>query len=245
MSGHSHLLEVCVDDPQGLAVAIAGGAQRIELCSALALGGLTPSLGLIVAAARAPVPVFAMIRPRPGGFVYDRDELAAAEVDISAVRTAGLAGIVFGATDASGRPDREALKRIRDCAHGLPMVMHRAIDVAPDLDEALDTAIEFGFCRVLTSGGAPGAAEGAEGISRLARRAAGRITIMAGGGVDADNAALLLRAGAQDLHGSCSEITDAGGATGGLRIASSRAQTSAAKVCALRTAMDQALEGVS
>lgn len=245
MVPQKHVLEVCVDDPQGLAAAIAGGADRIELCAALALGGLTPSPGLIAAAAAAPIPVFAMIRPRPGGFVYTRDEMAAARADIAAVRAAGLAGIVFGATDSAGRPDPAALAHVRDWAAGLPMVMHRAIDTAPDLDEALETAIEYGFCRVLTSGGAATAAAGAEAISRMARQAAGRITIMAGGGVDADVAGLLLRAGADDLHGSCSEVGPDGGATGRLRIAPDRAQTRTEKVRALRAAMDLTTEGTS
>lgn len=245
MAARKHLLEVCVDDPQGLAAAIAGGADRIELCAALALGGLTPSPGLLAAAAAAPIPVFAMIRPRPGGFVYSRDEMAAVRADIAAVRAAGLAGIVFGATDAAGRPDRDALAWLRDWADGLPMVMHRAIDIAPDIDEALEAAIEFGFCRVLTSGGAAMAVEGVDGISRLSRRADGRITIMAGGGVEPAAAALLMGAGAQDLHGSCSEVGSDGGATGRLRIATSRAQTRIEKVRALRAAMDKVTEGAS
>ncbi|MFV0294024.1 MAG: copper homeostasis protein CutC [Paracoccus sp. (in: a-proteobacteria)] len=245
MRACSHILEVCVDDPQGLAAAIAGGAERIELCSALALGGLTPAPGLIAAAAKISVPVFAMIRPRPGGFCYTEDELVAAEADIVAIRAASLAGIVFGVTDTEGRPDRVALARLRDCAAGLPMVMHRAIDIAPDIDEALETAIEYGFCRVLTSGGASSAAQGVETIARLSRRAAGRITVMAGGGVGPDVAGLLLQAGADDLHGSCSEISGGGGVTGDLGISDMRAQTRAGKVRALRKAMDIALGRIS
>lgn len=242
---YSPLLEVCVDDPQGLSAAVSGGADRIELCSALALGGLTPSPGLIAAAAELAVPVFAMIRPRPGGFVYSHEELAVAKADIAAVRNAGLAGIVLGVTHPDGRLDRDAIAGLRDAAGDLPMVLHRAFDLSPDLLEGLETAIELGFCRILTSGGAPSAIEGAENIARLAGQARGRITILAGGGVDAGNAARLLRAGADELHGSCSEICADQDMGGRLRIASERAQTSVAKIRALRAAMEQTGEEVT
>lgn len=233
------LLEVCVDSPQGLSAAVSGGADRIELCSALALGGLTPSPGLIAAAAELAVPVFAMIRPRPGGFTYIPEELAVAKADIAAVRNAGLAGIVLGATHPDGRLDRNAIACLRDAAGDLPMVLHRAFDLSPDLDEGLETAIDLGFCRILTSGGAPSATCGAGNIARMVQQARGRITIMAGGGVDADNAAVILRAGADDLHGSCSEIQADQDMGGRLRIASERPQTSVAKIRALRAAMEQ------
>lgn len=239
-TGTAPILEICVDDPAGLAAAIEGGAERIELCAALALGGLTPSPGLMAAAAGVGVPVFAMIRPRPGGFVYTDAELDAAVADVVAVRQAGLAGIVFGATDTEGRLDRAAVARIREAAGGLPMVLHRAIDVTPDLGQALEDAIDAGFVRVLTSGGAATAAEGAQAIGALARQAAGRITVMAGGGVDADNAAMLLAAGADDLHGSCSTVAPDSGHVGRLRIAADRAQTDAAKVRALKQSMARA-----
>lgn len=235
----SYLLEVCVDDPRGLADAIAGGADRIELCSALALGGLTPAPGLIAQAAEAPIPIFAMIRPRPGGFVYSPEELKAAEVDIAAIRDAGLAGIVFGATHADGRLDRDANRRIRDAAEYLPMVLHRSFDLSPDLSEGLETAIELGFCRILTSGGCPSAIEGAENIAALVKQAAGRITILPGGGVSEENAEELLRTGVRELHGSCSEMRADQKMSGRLRIASERAQTSVEKVRALRAVMER------
>lgn len=241
----THLLEVCVDDTQGLSSAVAGGAERIELCAALALGGLTPSPGLIAAATRLSIPVFAMIRPRPGGFVYSADELSAAEVDIAAIRSAGLAGIVFGVTHPDGRLDRKAIERLRHAAGDMPMVLHRAFDLAPDLSEALEVAIELGFCRILTSGGAPRAVEGADSIAALVRQAAGRIAIMAGGGVTAQNAPVLLKAGADDLHGSCSEVLADQPMTGRLRIAEERAHTSRAKTRALRDVIKLEGEGAA
>lgn len=233
------LLEVCVDDTQGLASAIRGGADRIELCSALALGGLTPSPGLIAAAARAEIPVFAMIRPRAGGFVYTEDEVEAALVDIGAVGQANLAGIVCGATLPDGQLDRDIIGKFRDAAGGLPMVLHRAFDLSPRLSEGLETAIELGFCRILTSGGALTAIEGREALAALVTQADGRIEIMAGGGVTALNAGDLLMTGVHALHGSCSEMRRDQAMHGRLRIAEERAQTSQSKVQELRALVDQ------
>lgn len=233
------ILEVCVDDPAGLTAAIAGGADRIELCAALALGGLTPAPGLIAQATEASIPVFAMIRPRPGGFVYSAEELKAAETDVKAIRDAGLAGVVFGATHANGRLDQDAIKRIRDAAGTLPMVLHRAFDLSPDLSEGLETAIELGYCRVLTSGGCASAAEGAANIAALVKQSAGRISILAGGGVSHENASILLDTGVNELHGSCSELRADQEMSGRLRIATERAQTSVEKIRALRTALEQ------
>lgn len=237
-----YILEVCVDDPAGLTAAIAGGADRIELCAALALGGLTPAPGLIAQAAASSVPVFAMIRPRPGGFAYSPEELKAAEVDVRATRNAGLTGIVFGATHPDGRLNCDAIKRIRDAAGDLPMVLHRAFDLSPDLAEGLETAIELGFCRVLTSGGCPSALEGAANIAALVRQSSGRIAILPGGGVSHENAAALLDTGVTELHGSCSEMRADQEMSGKLRIATERAQTSAEKVAALRSVMAQYYE---
>lgn len=241
MSHRTPRLEVVVDDPAGLAAAIAGGADRIELCAALAVSGLTPSPGLIAQAARAPIPVCAMIRPRPGGFVYTPEELEAALLDIAAMRAAGLAGIVTGATLPDGRMDIDTLSRLRDAAGGMELVIHRAFDMAPDLDEALEQIIALGACRVLTAGGTRAAVEGAQTITRLAAQARGRIGILAGGGVLPENAALLLRAGADELHSSCTSIvTDPAPATR-INIAASRPQTLAENVRALRRAMQAAV----
>lgn len=231
------VLEVCVDDTEGLSQALIGGAERIELCAALALGGLTPSPGLIEAARQAPVPVFAMIRPRAGDFCYTEADLRTAETEIAAIRAAGLSGVVLGATTPQGGLDISALARFKAACAGLPMVLHRAIDVVSDTDAALDHAIELGFCRVLTSGGAPRAIDGCDTLRQMAKRAAGRITIMAGGGVCAENAADLLATGIDDLHGSCSVPHTQTSDLSALGLAPSRAVTSAAKVRALRDAM--------
>jgi copper homeostasis protein len=199
------LLEICVDDVAGLEAAVAGGADRIELCSALGSGGLTPSRGFMSVAARAPIPVFALIRPRAGGFLYSEAEISVMEADIAAAREAGLAGVVIGATAADGALDPGAIRRLVDAADGLDLTLHRAIDVVVDMDAALDLAIKLGFSRVLTSGGYRHAEEGIDVIARLAERSAGRISIMPGGGVRPENAARFLAIpGISELHASCS-----------------------------------------
>lgn len=239
------LLEICVDDPAGLAAAIEGGADRIELCAALAVSGLTPSPGLIAQAARAPIPVCAMIRPRPGNFVYSPEEIEAALFDIAAAKAAGLAGIVTGVTHADGRLDLDVMARLRDAAEGMELVIHRAFDLAPDLDEALEQAIDLGACRILTAGGTKAAPEGVAMLAQLSRRAAGRITIMAGGGVLPENAAMLLAAGVHDLHASCmSVVADEAPATR-INIPASRPRTLPGNVRALRAAMLKAVEATA
>ncbi len=200
------LLEICVDDVAGLNAAIDGGADRIELCSALGAGGLTPSRGFMALASKAPIPVHALIRPRAGDFTYSDTEIAVMKADIAAAREAGLAGVVIGATTATATLDAEVTRRLVRAADGLDLTLHRAIDVVVDMDAALDLAIELGFSRILTSGGARHAEEGIETLARLAGRSAGRISIMPGGGVRPQNAARLLAVpGIRELHASCSE----------------------------------------
>ncbi|MGA0601982.1 copper homeostasis protein CutC [Caulobacter sp. KR2-114] len=212
MSGRRILLEVCVDSPEGLLAAVAGGADRIELCSALAASGLTPSPGLMRLAAQVPIPVYAMIRPRAGDFRYSAAEVDAMLADIDAARVAGLAGVVFGASDAAGALDEPLLARL--CAHaaGLGLTLHRAFDVVPDFAAALETAVELGFERILTSGGALTALEGADRIAGFVAQAAGRIGVLAGCGVSARNAAQIVRrTGVREIHGSCSRAVGEGG----------------------------------
>jgi len=203
------LLEVCVDSPQGLAAAIAGGANRIELCSALELGGLTPVAGLMKAAAAAPIPVYAMIRPHAGPFVFDAADEEAMMADIDAVRAFGLAGVVIGANRPDGALDMPLIGRLKARAAGLGSTLHRAFDLVPDADAALELAIELGCERILTSGCVPKAMDGLETLRRLSRKAAGRISIMPGSGVRPGNVAEILRVtGASEVHGSCSSQID-------------------------------------
>lgn len=212
-------LEVCIDSAASLVAAVAGGADRIELCSALALAGLTPSPGLIARAAGCGTSVYVMIRPRPGDFEYNADDLDLMRRDIDAVRRAGLDGLVLGVSRPNGELNDEALRRLLDHADGLPCTLHRAFDVTPELDVALETAIELGFERILTSGGASSAWQGRERIADLVARAAGRIAIMAGAGVTADNVVELVRlTGVREVHASCSATREAGAAPSGERL---------------------------
>ena len=198
-------LEVCVDTPAGLAAAVAGGADRIELCAALSLHGLTPAPGLMAQAARMACPVYAMIRSRQGDFVYGPTDLDAMRRDIDAVRDFGLAGVVIGANRASGELDADALAALIHHAAGLGVTLHRAFDLVPDVAPALELAIALGFERILTSGGERSAPAGAALLASLVTQAAGRISIMAGGGLNADNVAgLIARTGVREVHGSCS-----------------------------------------
>ena len=126
-------IEVCVDSAASLSAAVAGGADRVELCAALALGGLTPSAGFMAQAAGYGVPVLAMIRPRAGDFVFSTDEVAQMLTDIAAARAAGLAGVVLGASLPDGRLDRDMLAQLMRAAKGMDCTLHRAFDLTPDL----------------------------------------------------------------------------------------------------------------
>ncbi len=193
-----------MDSAEGLAEAVAGGADRIELCAALNLGGITPSAGLMQAAARCPVPVLAMIRPRAGDFIFSDAEVAIMRADIAAARAAGLAGVVLGASLPDGRLDDTVLARLTKAASGLDLTLHRAFDLVPDMAPALDLAAGLGFRRILTSGQAETAAQGRAGLERCFALAGGRIAIMPGSGVSAETVPALQGLPLTDLHGSCS-----------------------------------------
>jgi len=235
------LLEVCVDDAQGLAAAMEGGADRIELCSALAVGGLTPSPGLMALAGPPPVPVYAMIRPRPGDFVYGGADLDVMRRDIDAARNAGLAGVVLGASLADGRLDARMLTKLAGHAAGMGLTLHRAFDLVPDFAEAIEIAVELGFERILTSGGARTAPEAVDTLARLVELAAGRVSIMPGSGVSLSSIdALLPRLAVTEVHSSCSvgeparnrRLTEMGFAAAERRI------TNAATIRTMRTRLD-------
>ncbi len=203
----SVLLEVCVDSSEGLAAAINGGADRVELCSALELGGLTPTPGLIGQSTTSPIPIYAMIRPRPGNFVFAEADIDAMQREIDAVRAAGLAGVVFGANLANGELDYTTLERLTRQCHGLGVTLHRAFDLVPDLAEAVDMAVDLGFERILTSGRSRTVPEGIDDLEMTFELAADRIKIMPGSGVNIGNAgALLDRIPFSEIHSSCAVI---------------------------------------
>ncbi|WP_373949888.1 copper homeostasis protein CutC [Vibrio pomeroyi] len=197
-------IEVCIDNLESLHNALAGGANRIELCSSLALGGLTPSFGMMKQVARiSTVPVYAMIRPRQGDFIFDNDDVMSMLDDIQAASDAGLDGVVLGVLTAQGEIDMAAMKALTSKAHQLKLgvTFHRAIDQLKDYQTALEQIIELGCERVLTSGLASNAELGKDILKEMVTLTQGRLDIMAGAGVTADNGHEILKhAKVQALH---------------------------------------------
>lgn len=208
--------ESCVDSLAAARASAQGGADRIELCANLDEGGTTPAAALVErCAGTAGLPVMAMARPRPGPFVYDRDEVDTMVRDVLAMKGAGAQGIVAGALTASGDVDAEVMRRVLAAAHPLPVTFHRAFDGARRLDDALDALIALGVDRVLTSGGAPTAPEGAGVLRRLVARAGPHLVVVAGGGVRPNNVAALVRAsGVTEVHARLIRATAPGGPKG-------------------------------
>ncbi len=200
-------VEVCVDTVQSLEAAIAGGANRIELCSALALGGLTPSMALAQEAARAPVPVYAMIRPRAGDFIYSAGDVDIMANEIALLKEAGLAGIVIGAS-RDGDLDAPILKRLLAAAGDMGATLHRVFDLLDNPLKTIDVAVDLGFERILTSGGSVNALEGSHRLREFVAYAGGRISIMAGGGINARNVTeIIARTRVHEIHGSFSTVS--------------------------------------
>lgn len=203
------LVEVAVDALDGAATALQNGADRIELCAALSLGGLSPGPGLLeLTLAQCRLPVMVMARPRPGDFLYTRSEFATLLRDVAAAKAAGAKGIVTGVLGADASIDRERMREVATLAAPLPVTCHRAFDLCPDPEAALTVLLELGVTRVLTSGQAETAAKGSACIARLVQLARGRIAVMAGAGVNADNVAALVRTtGVTEVHLSASTWT--------------------------------------
>ncbi|MBB2911467.1 copper homeostasis protein [Streptosporangium becharense] len=195
--------EICIDSTAGAVAAEKAGAHRVELCSALFDGGLTPTLGAVEAtlAAVSSIRVHAIIRPRGGDFIYDEYEIAAMERDVAAVRDAGVQGVVIGALTPAGEVDVAVAERLIGAAEGLSVTFHRAFDMTADPFAALDTLIALGVDRVLTSGQDTTALEGAPLIASLIERAGDRVIVMPGGGITPRNARRVVEAtGASELH---------------------------------------------
>lgn len=204
------LVEVAVESVAGAYAAVMGGAGRIELCQSLDEGGLTPSAGLCAAVcAVMTIPVFAMVRPRSGDFLYEPGEVDAMVRDVEALRDAGAAGIVVGALTKDGEVDRRRMAEFVDLASDLPVTFHRAFDVCRDPGEALDALAELGVRRVLTSGQARTAHDGRFAIREAVQRAGDRLSIMAGAGVRPENVARLVEmTGVREVHLSAAGSRD-------------------------------------
>ncbi len=197
-----YTLEVCAATLSSALAAQAAGAHRIELCTGLEVGGLTPSLGLLQAVrACLSIPVYVLIRPREGHFHYTDGELSVMLRDIALCHEAGADGVVVGALDAQGRLCEKQLRAMAEAAEGMGLTCHRAFDLVPNAAEALELLIALGFERVLTSGQAPTAYEGRAALRSLVAQAAKRIDIMPGGGISAENVrAIAEETGATAFH---------------------------------------------
>jgi copper homeostasis protein len=198
------LLEIAANSFDSALAAQQGGAQRIELCGALELSGLTPSPGLIeLVRERVRIPVYVLIRPRAGDFVYSEAEFATMQRDVERCRALGCDGVVIGGLTEDGDVDVSRCRALVAAAGTLGVTFHRAFDLARDLHAALDAALALGCERVLTSGGKSDALAGAETIRDLRLYAGERIFVMPGAGIDASNvASIRSTTGATEFHAS-------------------------------------------
>jgi copper homeostasis protein len=200
-------LEVSVTSAQSAVAAERGGAARVELCSGLLEGGVTPSVGLIAETrARIRIGLHVLIRPRGGDFLYAPEELAVLERDVAEARALGADGVVLGVLDVEGRVDRERLGALVARARPMSVTFHRAFDMARDRLQALEDLVAVGVDRVLTSGGERTAEAGAAALGALVRAAGPRLAIMGGGGVRAHNVRrLCAQTGLRDVHAGLEE----------------------------------------
>jgi copper homeostasis protein len=198
------ILEVCVDSIESALAADRGGANRVELCSSLLEGGLTPSRGVIsTVLGKVSLGVFVMIRPRGGDFCYSNDEFRAMEQDVLTAKQLGVDGVVFGILTEDGQVDMGRTQRLVNIARPLKITFHRAFDVSRDLSESLEDLIRLEVDRVLTSGGEQNVELGQSMIANLQRQAKDRIIVMAGAGIAENNVRQLVAVtGVREIHAS-------------------------------------------
>ena len=198
------VLEICADSVDSAIAAERGGAQRLELCSDLLEGGITPSHGLITQVRhRIAIELYILVRPRGGDFCYSDSEMEWMEDDIVHARNLGADGITLGVLDEHAHVDVDRTRRLVQKAGPLPVTFHRAIDMTPDPSAALPAVIATGARRVLTSGGAARVTQGLAAVARMVQAAGSRIRVMAGGGITAQTIAGVAEAtGASEFHAS-------------------------------------------
>ena len=197
-------LEICVDSLESAKAAEEGGAQRVELCSALSEGGITPSAGLMRAVQESlSIPVYAMIRPRAGDFFYTQEEIRIMCRDIEQAKAIGVDGLVLGLLHKDGRVDVDRTRELVERARPLGVTFHRAIDWAPKLEDAIEDVIATGAERVLTSGGMQTAVQAMDRIAGMVARSGSRVRVMVCGRIRRDNIAeVAQKTGATEFHAS-------------------------------------------
>ena len=206
------LVEACVATVASALAAESAGAGRLELCADLVEGGVTPSIGMLMGVReRVRLPLHVLIRPRGGDFLFDGDEREVMLRDIAAAGARGADGVVIGALDPEGRVDAALTQRLAEAARPMAVTFHRAFELVREPARELETLIGMGIERVLTSGQAPSALLGSEAIAALVAQGAGRITIMAGGGINEANAARIVReTGVGEIHVGATGIRHSG-----------------------------------
>ena len=205
-------LEICVNSIQSALAAQQGGANRIELCDNMAEGGTTPSAGMISLCKKMlDIPVFPIIRPRGGDFLYSDEEYEVMKQDILFCRQSGCEGVVIGILKPDGDIDTERCAELIALARPMQVTFHRAFDRCNDLDKGLEDIISLGCERLLTSGGEITAFEAADQLAFLVSQASGRISIMPGSGVNEDNISLIAtKTGAVQFHSTAKETVNSG-----------------------------------
>jgi len=209
------LLEMSVESLDAALAAVRGGADRIELCEDLSVGGVTPNSELMQQArSLIQVPIFAMIRPRGGNFCYSEQEFQQMKQEIALAKATHMDGVVFGVLTSQGLVDVPANADLANLAQPLPVTFHRAFDELQDLEKGLEQVIAAGATRILTSGGKPRAEDGSSQIARLIEQAGSRIGILPGGGIRPGNLANVAReTGATEFHSGLSNLLPGAQAT--------------------------------
>jgi len=197
-------LEICVDNYESFSTAIKNGADRIELCSSLREGGLTPSYAFMEAALKVSTPVFMMIRPRSCDFLYTDNEIEMMCRDIYAAKKLGAPGVVFGVLTADGEINFSVMKSLVKESSGMEVTCHRAFDQVKDVFEAIDSLIELGVKRILTSGQAENPYDGVDALQQIVSHAQKRIMIMAAGVTPATVNEIIIKAGVDEVHSAAS-----------------------------------------
>jgi copper homeostasis protein len=206
---NSYALEIAVDTLDRALAAERGGAHRIELCRELSSGGLTPDVeSMRSAREQVRLPIFAMIRPRGGDFVYSEADFAEMQRDVTVAARMGMNGVVLGIIAEGGRVHIERTRQLVELARPLPVTFHRAFDVSADLHRSLEDVIGTGAVRILTSGGAASAQAGVGCLTNLVETASTRIVVMPGGGITAMNVAHIAKTtGAREFHAGLSSVS--------------------------------------